>query len=185
MKTTVQNCKDCQLLLPSKPIEPHQHSFGSYPLEQTSSDLFQEAGKNYLVYADRYSGMLWCDRLNQTQTRNVTGLLKKWMLDFGYPRSMRTDGGPQYRTEFQQWCTEHGIEHSLSSPYNPQSNGHAEGAVKQAKYLLKKCGGNMEAFRSALFEWRNTPRADGISPCLLYTSPSPRDKRQYRMPSSA
>ena len=22
-------------------------------------------------------------------------------------------------------------------------------------------------------------------PCLLYTSPSPRDKRQYRMPSSA
>ena len=24
-----------------------------------------------------------------------------------------------------------------------------------------------------------------IYPCLLYTSPSPRDKRQYRMPSSA
>ena len=24
-----------------------------------------------------------------------------------------------------------------------------------------------------------------ISPCLLYTSPSPRDKRQSRMPSSA
>mgnify|MGYP003314000970 CR=1 FL=1 len=26
--------------------------------------------------------------------------------------------------------------------------------------------------------------ANGV-PCLLYTSPSPRDKRQYRMPSSA
>ena len=25
----------------------------------------------------------------------------------------------------------------------------------------------------------------GVSPCLLYTSPSPRDKRQSRMPSSA
>ena len=25
----------------------------------------------------------------------------------------------------------------------------------------------------------------GIGPCLLYTSPSPRDKRQSRMPSSA
>ena len=25
----------------------------------------------------------------------------------------------------------------------------------------------------------------GIKPCLLYTSPSPRDKRQSRMPSSA
>ncbi len=27
--------------------------------------------------------------------------------------------------------------------------------------------------------------APEASPCLLYTSPSPRDKRQYRMPSSA
>ena len=27
--------------------------------------------------------------------------------------------------------------------------------------------------------------ADAIHPCLLYTSPSPRDKRQSRMPSSA
>ena len=26
---------------------------------------------------------------------------------------------------------------------------------------------------------------DGSNPCLLYTSPSPRDKRQSRMPSSA
>ena len=28
-------------------------------------------------------------------------------------------------------------------------------------------------------------RVDFASPCLLYTSPSPRDKRQSRMPSSA
>ena len=27
--------------------------------------------------------------------------------------------------------------------------------------------------------------ADAHQPCLLYTSPSPRDKRQSRMPSSA
>ena len=26
---------------------------------------------------------------------------------------------------------------------------------------------------------------NGVTPCLLYTSPSPRDKRQSRMPSSA
>ena len=29
------------------------------------------------------------------------------------------------------------------------------------------------------------PRAPKEAPCLLYTSPSPRDKRQSRMPSSA
>ena len=31
------------------------------------------------------------------------------------------------------------------------------------------------------FEFENVP----YETCLLYTSPSPRDKRQYRMPSSA
>ena len=33
------------------------------------------------------------------------------------------------------------------------------------------------------FEKLNSVNVDGI--CLLYTSPSPRDKRQSRMPSSA
>ena len=31
----------------------------------------------------------------------------------------------------------------------------------------------------------SSPLAKGIETCLLYTSPSPRDKRQSRMPSSA
>ena len=30
-----------------------------------------------------------------------------------------------------------------------------------------------------------SPFGDAVNPCLLYTSPSPRDKRQSRMPSSA
>ena len=32
---------------------------------------------------------------------------------------------------------------------------------------------------------KSMPGADGLKTCLLYTSPSPRDKRQSRMPSSA
>ena len=31
----------------------------------------------------------------------------------------------------------------------------------------------------------NVKVGDGVNSCLLYTSPSPRDKRQSRMPSSA
>ena len=38
-----------------------------------------------------------------------------------------------------------------------------------------------EEVRSSLSEAWETQLTD----CLLYTSPSPRDKRQYRMPSSA
>ena len=43
--------------------------------------------------------------------------------------------------------------------------------------------------RRRLIQTLADPDVAGISPvhwgCLLYTSPSPRDKRQYRMPSSA
>ena len=37
---------------------------------------------------------------------------------------------------------------------------------------------------SALIGWQDLQKLHVI-PCLLYTSPSPRDKRQSRMPSSA
>ena len=33
--------------------------------------------------------------------------------------------------------------------------------------------------------WRRTLDSWGYSPCLLYTSPSPRDRQKSRMPSSA
>ena len=47
----------------------------------------------------------------------------------------------------------------------------------------------VEPFReaTAFGAFYNSPALDGSRPgtCLLYTSPSPRDKRQSRMPSSA
>ena len=46
-----------------------------------------------------------------------------------------------------------------------------------------------ETIRNAMVDYinRNYPENynDWINSCLLYTSPSPRDKRQSRMPSSA
>ena len=47
--------------------------------------------------------------------------------------------------------------------------------------------GPYEAFRDKLYEMGQTPLPKYIKrdDCLLYTSPSPRDKRQSRMPSSA
>ena len=33
--------------------------------------------------------------------------------------------------------------------------------------------------------WRDAPELDLVEDCLLYTSPSPRDRQKSRMPSSA
>jgi hypothetical protein len=79
-----------------------------------------------------------------------------------------TDGGPQFRDEFNTWCNTNYIEHILSSPANPQSNGLAESAVKNMKHLLIKLD-SYQAFQTALIHWRNMPREnDDLSPAELF-----------------
>ena len=68
-------------------------------------------------------------------------------------------------------CAVGGVTGVLSTPHYPQSNGHAEAAVKAMKSLVKKTvnGGRLddEKFLHALLEWRNTPRNDGMSPAQV------------------
>ncbi len=84
-------------------------------------------------------------------------LLKHWFSKFGFPQIIRSDGGPQFRTEFSEFCKTYGIMHELSSPYNPQSNGLAESAVKSMKHLVKKCNETGQDKEIALHEFRNFP----------------------------
>ena len=49
--------------------------------------------------------------------------------------------------------------------------------------MTKKINPNLTAEQKLILFEEGTERAG--SSCLLYTSPSPRDKRQSRMPSSA
>ena len=72
-------------------------------------------------------------------------------------------------------------------------------AQQMAMMNMASCGGGMEAFlpmgmnAGAPFAmqpmagpaYSSAPAAAAMQGCLLYTSPSPRDKRQSRMPSSA
>ena len=60
-----------------------------------------------------------------------------------------------------------------------------------AKELVESCGTALQAFDTAhpevkvALEAKAKAAKDQGKGCLLYTSPSPRDKRQSRMPSSA
>ena len=130
-------------------------------------DLFYSEGNNYLCAVDRFSGFPFVQKLRSLNTRAITKQLTAWFNDFGFPKIIRTDGGPQFRSEFLEFCRASGIQKELTSPYNPQANGLAESAVKQMKYLVQKVGKNEIKFKQALLAWRNTPRADGISPAQM------------------
>ena len=62
---------------------------------------------------------------------------------------------------------------------HPESNTALEGLYKSGSMFCTQC--EAEGFRHITFY----PDRPDVMACLLYTSPSPRDKRQSRMPSSA
>ena len=94
--------------------------------------------------------------------------LTNWFNILGWPKKIRTDGGPQFRSEFDNFCKSFYIHLELSSPYHPESNGLAEAAVKNAKNLLKKCDITGQNFQRSLSVFRNMPRSDGPSPVQLF-----------------
>jgi hypothetical protein len=164
----INGCQSCTEALPSKPAAPlTEPPATSQPMEAVGADLFAAGGKNYLVMVDRFSGFPFVHKMTKTDSASVVRAMQKWFYCFGFPSSIRSDGGPQFRTDFKKFCWDNGIAHETSSPYYPQSNGLAEAAVKNTKKLLVKCTKEGEDYQAALHEFRNCPRADGFSPAQL------------------
>ena len=68
------------------------------------------------------------------------------------------------------------------------SNAQAEGLVEHFGKVLSENGGKVvdsEYWGLKTMAYKINKNRKGHYSCLLYTSPSPRDKRQSRMPSSA
>ncbi len=167
----IAGCEVCTEALPSKPpaapLDPPAST--SEPMQAVGMDLFAAGNSDYLVMVDRHSGYPWVHRLTTTTSLAVTRAVKKWFEYFGLNKSIRSDGGPQFRGEaFKKTnCNDNSIFHEASSPYNPESNGLAEAAIKNFKKLLIKCIKEGTDFQAALAEFHNCPRADGCSPAHI------------------
>ena len=138
LKQLINRCKPCQRLRPSLPKEPIITTTAEFPMQKTSADLFQVGTTHYLIMVDRYSRYPFVTKLNNIANSAITTHLTAWFRWAGYPASIRTDGRAQFRGQFKAYCGQNGINHELSSPYHPESNGHSEAAVKNIKYLLLK-----------------------------------------------
>ena len=174
----VRTCKTCITLAPSQPVEkavsPRPRS--EFPMDALGADLCNFNGKDYLVAVDRYSGWPFVALLKKTDTATVTTIMTDWFDTFGWPTRIRTDNGPQFRSEFASFCASNGIKHETSSPYNAQSNGLAEAAVKNVKAILNSSDLTHQKFKTALTTFRNTPRHNGASPAQLFLGRSMRQQ---------
>ena len=58
--------------------------------------------------------------LNSTSTSTIIRTLQSWFNVMGWPRAIRSDGGPQFHGEFASFCIDFGIKYELASPYNQE-----------------------------------------------------------------
>ena len=100
----INNCDLCQNLRPSLHAVPQQHPPADAPMHSVSADLFEVESKHYIVVVDRFSNYMWVQILRSLITSSITATLERWFLEFGYPFILMSDGGPQFRTEFDDYC---------------------------------------------------------------------------------
>ena len=165
-----KKCQNCSICLQNQQMNPEEppvekHDLAARPMEFGGLDLYHFGGNTWLLFVDFFSGKPLIKNLGKhSSTDQVIKRLRKWFLEFGFPRKLRCDGGPELRGRFQEWCTKAGIKVEVSSAYRALSNARAENCIKNIKRLLQKTKDGDEDFAVALAEWANAPRADG--PCV-------------------
>ena len=161
----IKRCQECSRnATPNKePLIPTP--LPDYPWQKVSLDLFFLNGVTYVVIVDYFSRYPEVIQLKTTTSQGVIAALKSIFSRHGIPETIVSDNGPQYSSqEFAEFASQYGFTHSTSSPHFPQSNGHAERAVKTVKKLLKES----EDQYLALLSYRSTPLPwCGLSPSEL------------------
>ena len=151
----IKKCSLCQRYSNKQQKETlMQHETPEHPWQNVATDLFQWAGKDYLLVVDRYSGYPEIALLSNTTSSVVIRHMKSI---FARHVEVLSDNGPQYSSGlFKKFSTEWGFIHKTSSPLYPKSNGLAERTVQTVKRLLKKAYDGGEDPYLALLSYRNT-----------------------------
>ena len=112
----------------------------------------------YLLIVDYYSRFPVLHKLGSTTSRVLVQDMKAVFAELGIPNIIVSDGGPQYTSaEFKDFMKHWQIEHRVSSPRNPQSNGMAEHCVQTIKASLIKTIEEREDVNLSLLTYKTTP----------------------------
>ena len=154
-----QSCKTCIKHSKSQRCEPLQsHPTLELPWYTVATDLFEIKNSKYLLLVDYYSRFPILHKLGSTTSKVLVQEMKAVFSELGVPNMMVSDGGPQYTSvEFKDFMKQWQIEHRVSLPRNPQSNGMAEGCVQTMKASLIKTMEEGEDMDLALLTYKTTP----------------------------
>ncbi|XP_064462082.1 uncharacterized protein K02A2.6-like [Ornithodoros turicata] len=87
--------------------------------------------------------------------------LQEIFVQQGFPEQIVIDNGPTFMSStLKEFIEQHGIQHTLTAPYHPKSNGQAENFVRTFKTALRRGGTKEEAIQSFVVQYGITPHAN-------------------------
>ena len=89
-----QMCRSCDATAPSQspPTIPE------YPFQHVCTDYFSLAGHNFCLVVDRFNNWLQVFH-GRGGSSNLISMLGNLFHSFGIPKTMTSDGGPEYKSE--------------------------------------------------------------------------------------
>lgn len=159
----VRECSGCALAAKT----PTKTLLSSWPItakvfERVHIDLAEtQRGDYYFLLVDAFSKWPEIIRTSSISSSKIIEILDQLFARFGYPNSIVSDNGRQFiSSEFENYCSKHGITHLKTSPFSPMSNGQVERFVDTFKRSFEKMEGegNMDQKLQAFLQcYRSSP----------------------------
>ncbi|XP_013142506.1 PREDICTED: uncharacterized protein K02A2.6-like [Papilio polytes] len=163
LEERARTCAACREQRDAPPrAPPVPYVWPSEPWARLHADFLQHGGRYYLLVIDAHSKWIEVFHMsNGTTASAVENKFREMFSRFGIPRQLVTDGGPPFTAlEFEEFLKKNGVDHIVTAPYHPSSNGAAENAVKTVKKVIKKAqveGENVDrALSKFLMQYRNS-----------------------------
>lgn len=120
---TCRECYGCQLVSqPTKPEPMVRTELPNAPWQHLACDLLGPLPSNDYIFVivDYYSRFFELEFTKTTTAEKIVSILSKFFVTHGLPLSVKTDNGPQFRSEcFENYLKENGIAHQKVTPLWP------------------------------------------------------------------
>lgn len=139
IENEIKACIPCLKSLPDPPkAAATPWPIAQAPFERVHIDFFQLKNLQFLIVVDAHSKWLEAFEMKTTKSYEVEEKLRSFFTNFGIPRTVVSDNGPNLVSkDLQRFFNKNGIKRLTSPPFSPKSNGQAEICVKTVKTKLK------------------------------------------------
>ncbi|XP_066511013.1 uncharacterized protein K02A2.6 [Hoplias malabaricus] len=165
IEETAKSCPSCQSVrnMPS-PSPLHPWEWPANPWQRVHLDFAGPVeGAMLLVAVDAHSKWPEVSVMPTITSEATIQVLREMFGRFGLPEQVVTDNGPSFVSrEMEEFLQNNGINHILSSPYHPSTNGLAERMIQTIKHALKSSKHEAplkQRLNTFLLKYHNTPHA--------------------------